>query len=102
MTTATASLLKKSSGDLSILEYTMPELQEVHDAPSVAVISVTLIGPDEPRRKAIASALAKCPGVRVQEISSYPADVEAIPQMLEEHHDVVIVALDGDPELALN
>jgi pilus assembly protein CpaE len=81
---------------------TMPELQEVHDAPSVAVISVTLIGPDEPRRKAIASALAKCPGVRVQEISSYPADVEDIPKMLEEHHDVVIVDLDGDPELALN
>ena len=80
----------------------MPELQEVHDAPSVAVISVALIGPDETRRKAIASALVECPGVQVQEISSYPADLEDIPKMLEEHHDVVIVDLDGDPKLALN
>ena len=87
---------------LGVAKCTMPELQEVHDALSVAVISVALIGPDETRRKAIASALVECPGVQVQEISSYPADLEDIPKMLEEHHDVVIVDLDGDPKLALN
>ena len=80
----------------------MPELHEVHDAHGAGVISVALIGPDEPRRKAIANALNKCSGVHVQEISSYPADVEDIPKMLEEHHDVVIVDLDGNPKLALN
>ena len=80
----------------------MPKLHEVHGALGAGVISVALIGPDETRRKAIASVLAECPGVRVQEFSSYPADIDEVPKMLEEHHDVVIVDLDGDPELALN
>jgi pilus assembly protein CpaE len=40
--------------------------------------------------------------VRVQEFTSYPADLDEVPKMLEEHHDVVIVDLDGNPELALN
>ena len=80
----------------------MPKLHEVHGALGTGVLSVALIGPDEPRRKAIASVLAECPGVHVQEISSYPADLDDIPKMLEEHHDVVIVDLDGDPKLALN
>jgi len=38
----------------------------------------------------------------VQEFSSYPADLEEMSRMLEEHHDVVIVDLDGNPNLALN
>jgi pilus assembly protein CpaE len=80
----------------------MPELHEDPGAHGAGVISVALFGPNEPRRKAIATALAECPGVRVQEFSSYPADIDEVPKMLEEHHDVVIVDLDGDPELALN
>jgi pilus assembly protein CpaE len=80
----------------------MPELQEVPVTQGVGEISVALFGPDEPRRKAIATALAECPGVRVQEFSSYPADSEEVHKMLEEHHDVVIVDLDGSPDLALN
>jgi pilus assembly protein CpaE len=40
--------------------------------------------------------------VRVQEFSSYPADSIEIHTMLEDHHDVVIVDLDGNSELALN
>ncbi len=79
----------------------MPRLLEVHGAHGAGALSVALIGPDEPRRKAIATALAECPGARVQEFSSYPADLD-VPKMLEEHHDVVIVDLDGDPKLALN
>jgi pilus assembly protein CpaE len=69
---------------------------------ALASLSVALIGPDEPRRKAIARVLAECPGVRVQEFSSYPADLDEMFKMLEEHHDVVIVDLDGNPKLALN
>jgi pilus assembly protein CpaE len=80
----------------------MTELHEVHGAHGAGVLSVALIGPDETRRNAIASVLAECPGVRVQEFSSYPADTDEIPKMLEDHHDVVIVDLDGNPELALN
>jgi pilus assembly protein CpaE len=80
----------------------MTELQEVHGGPGAGALSVALFGPDEPRRKEIASVLAECPGVRVQEFSSYPADLDEVPKMLEEHHDVVIIDLDGNPELALN
>ena len=80
----------------------MPELHEAHDDHGAGVISVALFGPDEPRRKAIATALAECPAVRVQEFSSYPADSDEVNKMLQEHHDVVIVDLDGNPELALN
>ncbi|MGD0682712.1 MAG: hypothetical protein ABR990_11760 [Terracidiphilus sp.] len=80
----------------------MSELNEVPGAHGAGDISVVLFGPDEPRRKAIATALAECPGVRVQEFSSYPADPDEVHKMLEEHHDVVIVDLDGNPELALN
>ena len=80
----------------------MAELHEVQDDHGAGVISVALFGPDELRRKSIATALAECPGTRVQEFSSYPADSDEVNKMLEEHHDVVIVDLDGDPELALN
>ena len=76
----------------------VPEFAGAHGA---HVLSVVLIGPDEPRRKAIAGALAECQGVRVQEFSSYPADRDEMSRMLEEHHDVVIVDLDGNPDLAL-
>ena len=81
---------------------TMPKLDESHGAHGTGIMSVALFGPDELRRKAIARALAECPGVRVQEFSSYPADHDDVHKMLEEHHGVVIVDLDGDPELALN
>jgi pilus assembly protein CpaE len=80
----------------------MPELHEVNGAHGAGVISVALFGPDELRRKAISTVLAECPGVRVQEFSSYPADPDEVHIMLAEHHDVVIVDLDGSPELALN
>ena len=80
----------------------MTELHEVHGAQGAGALSVALFAPDEPRRKEIAGVLAACPGVRVQEFSSYPADPDEIHKMLEEHHGVVIVDLDGNPELALN
>ena len=80
----------------------MAGFPEVPGALRAGVLSVALIGPDEPRRKAIAGVLAECPGVRVQEFSSYLADLDEMSKMLEEHHDVAIVDLDGDPNLALN
>jgi pilus assembly protein CpaE len=76
-----------------------PEIPGTHGA---HVFSVALIGPDERRRNAIAGVLAECSGVRVQEFSSYPVDPDEMSKTLEEHHDVVIVDLDGNPKLALN
>jgi len=80
----------------------MPGFLEVPSAHDARVLSVALIGPDEPRRKTIASVLAECPGVETRVFSSYPADADELPRMLEEHHDVVIVDLDGDPKLAID
>ncbi|MGD0682713.1 MAG: hypothetical protein ABR990_11765, partial [Terracidiphilus sp.] len=80
----------------------MPEFLDVHGVQGTGALSIALIGSDEPRRNAIARVLAECPGVRVQEFSSYPADLNEMFKMLEEHHDVVIVDLEGNPELALN
>jgi pilus assembly protein CpaE len=37
----------------------------------------------------------------IREYTSYPADLDDLPRMLEQNCDVVIVDLDGDPEYAL-
>jgi pilus assembly protein CpaE len=64
-------------------------------------LSVLLIGPDEYRRRAVADALSACPVGLIREYSSYPADLDDLPRMLEAQCDVVIVDLDADPEYAL-
>lgn len=69
---------------------------------NLKVLSVALIGPDEPRRRAIAHALAGGTEATVaQELSFYP-DVDDIPAFLNKAYDVVIVDLDSDPEVALD
>ena len=65
-------------------------------------LSVTLIGPDEGRRKAIAAALADCNVGSMREFTSYPTNLEDLPEMLAKHYDVVLVDLDSDPEYALD
>lgn len=84
------------------LQLHMPGFLEVPSAHDAHVLSVALIGPDERRRKAIASVLAECPEVETRVFSSYPADASELPKMLEENHDVVIVDLDGNPKLAID
>ena len=64
-------------------------------------MSIVLISPDDQRRRAAADALALCPGNDVREFSSYPPGLDDVPRMLEQHHDVIIIDLDSDPEYAL-
>jgi pilus assembly protein CpaE len=64
------------------------------------VLSVALIGPDELRRKAIASALLSVKSGITQEYSSYPALGE-VSQLLDASFDVYILELDSNPEVAL-
>jgi pilus assembly protein CpaE len=65
------------------------------------VLSVAVIGPEEQRRKAIASALAG-PQARVtREFPAYP-DLDDVPRLLEDDYDVIIVELDTNPEHALD
>ena len=65
------------------------------------VLSIALIGPDEGRRKAAATALAGCQGGEVREFSTYPASLDEVPRLLEQHYDVIIIDLDSHPEYAL-
>lgn len=65
-------------------------------------LSIVVIGPDERRRSAAASALAGCQTGEVREFSSYPPSLDDVPRLLEQHHDVIIIDLDSDPEYALD
>jgi pilus assembly protein CpaE len=64
-------------------------------------LSIALIGPDEGRRRGIATSLADCQGNEVREFSSYPPGLDDVPRLLEHHYDVIIIDLDSDPEYAL-
>src|ERR1035437_5580244 len=65
------------------------------------VLSIALIGPDEGRRKAAATALAECQGGEIREFSSYPPSLDDVPRLLEQHYDIIIIDLDSHPEYAL-
>jgi len=64
-------------------------------------LSIALIGPDEDRRRAAATALAGCQGGDIREFSSYPPSLDDVPKLLEQHYDVIIIDLDSNPEYAL-
>jgi pilus assembly protein CpaE len=68
---------------------------------SQGTLSVVLIGPDEQRRRAMARVLSGLPVAQIREFSAYPADLDDLSRMLEQHCDVVIVDLDSNPEYAL-
>ncbi|MGD0800543.1 MAG: AAA family ATPase [Terracidiphilus sp.] len=65
------------------------------------VLSIALIGPDEDRRKAAATALAGCQGGDIREFSTYPPSLDDVPRLLEQHYDVIIIDLDSHSEYAL-
>lgn len=71
------------------------------DALSTNTLSVALIGPQELRRKAVASALSGPQAHVTQEFSFYP-DLDDLPRILEASYDVIIVELDSNPEHALD
>ena len=64
------------------------------------VLSIALIGPDEERRRAAASALAACPQVEIREFPSYPPSLDDVPKLLEQHN-VIIIDLDSNQQYAL-
>ena len=71
------------------------------DSLGADVLSIALVGPDEDRRRAAASALAGCQGGEIREFSSYPPTLDDVPRLLEAHYDVIIIDLDSHPEYAL-
>ena len=71
------------------------------DSIGSGLLSIAVIGPDEGRRKAISSALAKCPGAEVREFSSYPTSLDEVPRLLKQYYDLILIDLDSDREFAL-
>jgi pilus assembly protein CpaE len=63
-------------------------------------LTVAVIGPDDRRRGAVASAVTAPWCSEVQQISNYPEGGRLI-ETIDKAYDVVIVDLDGDPERAL-
>jgi pilus assembly protein CpaE len=71
------------------------------DALDVRVLSVALVGPEEPRRRAVAAAIAGSQAKVTREFAAYP-DLDEVPQLLEAGYEVIIVDLDSDQERALD
>jgi Flp pilus assembly CpaE family ATPase len=71
------------------------------DSAGAELLSIALIGPDEERRRAVASALADCRAAKVREFSAYPTALDEVPRLLEQYFDVILIDLDSDPEFAL-
>src|SRR5580704_10901115 len=63
-------------------------------------LSVALLGPDEQRRKVVASAVSKHPGLKLHEFSSFPPRLEDLPQMLAQAYEIVIIDVDSEPDYA--
>lgn len=70
------------------------------DAIGSELLSVALIGPDEARRSAVASALAQTHRANVREFDSYPPEFEHMQRLLASFH-IVILDLDSEPKVAL-
>ena len=62
--------------------------------------SIALIGPEEYRRKPIASVLASLQVGVTREYSFYP-ELDDVQRLLEDNYDVIIIELDSNPEYAL-
>ena len=63
-------------------------------------LSVAILGPDEQRRRVVASAISKRPGLKIHEFSSFPPRLEDLPQMLAQAYEVVIIDVDSEPDYA--
>ncbi|MGD1108095.1 MAG: AAA family ATPase [Terracidiphilus sp.] len=68
--------------------------------PDEAALTVALLGPDEQRRKVVASAISRRPGLKLHEFSSFPPRLEDLPQMLAQAYEVVIIDVDSEPDYA--
>jgi pilus assembly protein CpaE len=70
------------------------------DIPDVINLNVALLGPDEQRRKVVASAVSSHPGLKLHEFSSFPPRLEDLPKRLAQAYEVVIIDADSDPDYA--
>jgi pilus assembly protein CpaE len=69
---------------------------------SAEILSVAVISPDTGRRNTVMTALAESQRGPIREFTSYPPNLDDVPQMLTRDFDVVMVDLDSDPVYALD
>src|SRR5579863_4012874 len=74
---------------------------QIPGASSVRVLSIAIIGPDERRRKTLASEIASCQSGPIQEHFSYPPGLHYVQNILEQNFDVIFIDLESEPEFAL-
>jgi pilus assembly protein CpaE len=77
----------------------MPVPDQIFDD---VVLSIAVIDPDDLSRAEVAGALAGFQGATVREYSSFPADLDDLPQMLDKRYDIVLIGIDSDPEYAFD
>jgi len=64
-------------------------------------LTIALVGPREELRNEAARALVASGANEVHAFSSYPPSLDDMPSLLMETHNLVIIELDSDPELAV-
>jgi pilus assembly protein CpaE len=95
--------LREAENGESVSAHTSPYLSSAPiESQVIDHLSIALIGPDERRREAVMVALSRCAGNEVRAFTSYPPSMDDMPRLLEQHHDVIIIDLDSDPEYALD
>lgn len=70
-------------------------------AGTIHSLAVALIAPDPLRRTEAVRTLSQCAGIQARQFVTYPDDLEELPWLVDQNHDVVIIELDSDPEYAL-
>src|SRR5712692_12092115 len=73
----------------------------IRDSIRANQLSVVLVGPDETRRSAIARSLRGQQALIVREFGSYP-NIAHLSKVTDVVCDVVVIDLEGDPEVALD
>lgn len=90
--------MPQAEGDRKLL---MATRTQDRDSLGADVLTVALIGPEEPRRNAVANALVGSQVRVARELTSYPG-LDDVARLLESDYDVVIIELDTDAEHALD
>jgi pilus assembly protein CpaE len=72
------------------------------DSPIKSLLSIALIGPDEDRRRAFMNVLAGRQSTEIQEITSYPTNLDDVPQTVASRFDVIIIDADCDPDFVFD
>ena len=75
---------------------------EMPDSLAIDGLSIALIGPDDDRRKAAATALASSQGGEIREFAAYPSSLDDVPKLLDQQFDVIVIDLDSRSEYALD